>query len=176
MTSLFGFSFDDDKKKRNGKDIVSPIPPSNADESNFFVSGGFNSQVIDIDGVYKNEQDLIRRYREMSLYPECDTAIEDIVNEAIVSDIDDSPVEIELSNLNASDKLKKIIYSEFKEIKNLLQFDKSSHEIFRNWYIDGRLYYHKVIDLENPKKGITELRYIDPMKIKKVRQKLKIEK
>ena len=174
MSSLFGFSFDDDKKKGSGKNIVSPIPPSSADESDFFVSSGFNSQYIDTEGVYKNEHDLIKRYREMSLYPECDTAIEDIVNEAIVSDIDDSPVEIELSNLNASDKLKKIIYKEFKKIKELLQFDKSSHEIFRNWYIDGRLYYHKVIDLKKPEEGIQELRYIDPLDIKFIKKKKEI--
>ena len=174
MSNLFGFSFDDDKKKGSGKNIVSPIPPSNADESDFFVSSGFNSQYIDTEGVYKNEHDLIKRYREMSLYPECDSAIEDIVNEAIVSDIDDSPVEIELSNLNASDKLKKIIYKEFKKIKELLQFDRSSHEIFRNWYIDGRLYYHKVIDLKKPEEGIQELRYIDPLDIKFVKKKKEI--
>ena len=86
----------------------------------------------------------------MSMYPECDSAVEDIVNEAIVSDIDDSPIEIELSNLNASDKLKDLIYNEFKTIKELLNFDRTSHEIFRNWYIDGRLLYQKVIDFKRP--------------------------
>ena len=106
---------------------------------------------LDIEGVYRTEGDLIRRYRSMSLYPETDSAIEDIVNEAIVSDTNDSPVQIELSNLNASDKIKKIVREEFKYILELLDFDKKSHEIFRNWYIDGRIYYNKVIDTKNQK-------------------------
>jgi len=106
----------------------------------------------------------------MALYPECDSAIEDIVNEAIVSDTNDSPVKIELSNLNASDKIKKIVREEFSYILELLDFDKKAHEIFRNWYIDGRLYYNKVIDQKNPQEGIQELRYIDASKIKYIRK------
>ena len=101
----------------------------------------------------------------MSLYPECDSAIEDVVNEAIVSDTNDSPVEIELSNLNASDGIKKKIREEFRYILDLLDFDTKAHEIFRNWYIDGRLYYNKVIDQKNPHDGIQELRYIDASKM-----------
>jgi hypothetical protein len=170
MANLFGFSFDDDKKKGSGK-LVSPVPPSDADESDFFVTSGFHGQYVDTDGVYKSEFDLIRRYREMSMYPECDSAVEDIVNEAIVSDTDDSPIEIELSNLNASDKLKDLIYAEFKTIKELLNFDRTSHEIFRNWYIDGRLLYQKVIDFKRPDAGILELRPIDPLDIKFIRKK-----
>ena len=111
----------------------------------------------------------------MALHPECDSAIEDIVNEAIVSDTNDSPVEIELSNLNASDGIKTKIRQEFKHILSLLDFDKKSHEIYRNWYVDGRLYYHKVIDLKNPHEGIQELRYIDAMKMRYVRQEKKKE-
>ena len=125
---------------------------------------------IDIEGVYRTEYELLRRYREMALYPEVDSAIEDIVNEAIVSDVYESPVQVELSNVNASDKVKNIIRDEFKYIKELLDFDKRSHEIFRNWYIDGRLHYLKVIDFEKPQDGIMDLRYIDPMKIKFVRK------
>jgi hypothetical protein len=106
----------------------------------------------------------------MALYPECDSAIEDIVNEAIVSDTNDSPVQIELSNLNASDGIKKKVRDEFKYILELLDFDKKAHEIFRNWYIDGRLYYNKVIDTKKPEEGIQELRYIDASKMKYVRQ------
>ena len=112
----------------------------------------------------------------MALHPECDSAIEDIVQEAIVSDTNDSPVEIELSNLNASDGIKKKIREEFKAVKDLLDFDKKAHEIYRNWYIDGRLYYHKVIDLKKPEEGIVELRYIDAMKMRYVRQQKKAEK
>jgi hypothetical protein len=107
------------------------------------------------------------------LHPECDNAIEDVVNEAIVSDLYDSPIEIELSNVNASDGLKDKIRSEFRHLKEIMDFDKKSHEIFRNWYIDGRLYYMKVIDVKRPQDGIQELRYIDPMKMKFVRQEKK---
>jgi len=109
----------------------------------------------------------------MALHPECDGAIEDVVNEAIVSDLYDSPVEIELSNLNAGDALKKAIREEFKNIKEILDFDRKAHEIFRNWYVDGRLYYLKVIDVKNPMAGIQDLRYVDPMKMKFVRQQKK---
>ena len=114
MARLFGFSVED--KEKQSKSIVSPVPQTNEDGSDFYISSGFYGQYVDIEGVYKNEFDLIRRYREMALHPECDGAIEDVVNEAIVSDLYDSPVEIELTNLNASDKLKKIIREEFKTI------------------------------------------------------------
>jgi len=140
------------------------------------MSSGFFGTSLDIEGVYKTEQDLIKRYREMSLHPECDSAIEDIVNEAIVSDSNDSPIQIELSNLNASDGIKKKIREEFKYILSLLDFDKKSHEIYRNWYVDGRIFYHKVIDLKSPHEGIQELRYIDPLKMKYVKQQKKSEK
>ena len=169
MAKLFGFKIPDGEESKS-KGVVSPVPPSDEDKSDFYVSSGFYGQYVDIEGVYKNEQDMVRRYREMCLHPECDSAIEDVVNEAIVSDLDDSPVEIELSNLNASDRLKDVIREEFKNIKNLMNFDKKCHEIFRTWYIDGRVFYHKVIDLDNPSDGIQEIRYIDPLKIKFVRE------
>ena len=168
MARLFGFSIEDNEK--TPPSVVSPVPPSNQDGSENYVSSGFFGSYVDIEGVYRNESDLIRRYRTMALYPECDSAIEDIVNEAIVSDTNDSPVQIELSNLNASDNIKKKVREEFRYILELLDFDKKSHEIFRNWYIDGRLYYNKVIDQKNPQAGIQELRYIDASKIRYVRQ------
>jgi hypothetical protein len=171
MAKLFGFSIEDNEKK--SKSIVSPVPPNNEDGVDHYIQSGFYGQTIDIEGVYRTEYDLIRRYREMALHPECDGAIEDVVNEAIVSDLYDSPVEIELSNLNASDKLKKVIREEFKHIKEIMDFDKKSHEIFKNWYIDGRLFYLKVIDIKKPEDGIQELRYIDPMKMKHIRQEKK---
>ena len=174
MAKLFGFSIEDTEKK--SKSIVSPVPQNNEDGVDNYISSGFYGSYVDIEGQYRTEFDLIKRYREMSLHPECDNAIEDVVNEAIVSDLYDSPIEIELSNLNATDKLKKAIREEFKYIKELLDFDKKSHEIFRNWYIDGRLFYHKVIDLQKPQEGIKELRYIDPMKMKFVRQEKKKDK
>ena len=174
MAKLFGFSIEDTEKK--SKTIVSPVPENNEDGVDNYISSGFYGSYVDIEGQYRTEFDLIKRYREMSLHPECDGAIEDVVNEALVSDLYDSPIEIELSNLNATDKLKKAIREEFKYIKELLDFDKKAHEIFRNWYIDGRLFYHKVIDLKAPQEGIKELRYIDPMKMRFVRQEKKKDK
>ena len=171
MAKLFGFSIED--QEPISPSVVSPVPPNSEDGSDHFVSSGFFGSYVDIEGVYKNEFDLIKRYREMALHPECDSAIEDIVSEAIVSDTNDSPVEIELSNLNASDGIKKRIREEFKNILDLLDFDRKSHEIYRNWYIDGRLYYHKVIDFKKPEEGIKELRYIDAMKMRYIRQQKK---
>ena len=170
MARLFGFSIDGNQKPPS---VISPVPQTNEDGVDHYIASGFYGQYVDIEGVYRTEHDLIKRYREMALHPECDGAIEDVVNEAIVSDLYDSPVEIELSNLNASDKLKKIIREEFKYLKEILDFDRKAHEIFRNWYVDGRVYYLKVIDIKNPQAGIQDLRYIDPMKIKYVRQEKK---
>jgi hypothetical protein len=173
MSKLFGFSIEDTEPL--SPSAVSPVPPNNEDGNDHYLSSGFFGSYVDIEGVYRTEFDLIKRYREMALHPECDSAIEDIVNEAIVSDTNDSPVQIDLENLNASDGIKKKIRDEFKYILELLDFDKKSHEIYRNWYIDGRLYYHKVIDLKNPEAGIQELRYIDAMKMRYVRQAKKRE-
>jgi hypothetical protein len=169
MAKLFGFKFEDNREKQSKK-VISPIPRNEEDKSDFYISSGFYGQYVDIEGVYKSEADLIRRYREMSLHPECDSAIEDVVNEAIVSDLNDSPVEIDLSNLPASDKLKDIIRDEFRYLKEIMDFDKKCHEIFRNWYVDGRIYYHKVIDFNKPSDGIKEVRYIDALKIKYIRK------
>ena len=171
MAKLFGFSIEDGEK--NPKGVVSPIPPQGENGTDYYIQGGFSSQVVDIEGIYKSEHELIRRYREMALHPEVDNAIEDVVNEAIVSDTNDSPVEIDLENLNASDSIKNIIRKEFKHIKDLLDFDTKSHEIFRNWYVDGRLYYNKVIDIANPAEGLQDLRYIDPLKMRYVRKEKK---
>ena len=168
MARLFGFSVED--KDKTPPSVVSPVPQNNEHGSDYYIQSGFYGQYVDIEGVYKNEHDLIRRYREMANHPECDSAIEDVVNEAIVSDLYDSPVEIELSNLNASDKLKKIIREEFKNIKEILDFDRKAHEIFRNWYVDGKLCYLKVIDQKRPQDGIQDLRYIDSLKIKYIRK------
>ena len=172
MSRLFGFSIEDDDDKKS-KDIVSPVPQNNEDGVDHYLTSGFFGSYVDIEGVYKTEFDLIKRYREMALHPEVDSAIEDIVNEAIVSDSNDVPVQIELSNLNASDGIKTKIREEFKHILDLLDFNNKSHEIYRNWYIDGRLYYHKVIDFKKPQEGIQELRYMDAMKVKYVRQQKK---
>ena len=167
MSQLFGFQI----QRKEGKKGQSPVPP-NAEESIAVAAGGYYGTYVDTDNQARNEFEMIRRYRDMALHPEVDSAVDEVVNEFVVSDAHDTPVEINLDNLDAGMGIKKKIRDEFEYIKRLLNFDNRAHEIVRSWYIDGRLYYHKVIDLENPKKGITELRYIDPMKIKKVRQKL----
>ena len=168
MAKLFGFKIQKDDEQN--KNVVSPVPQSNEDSSDYYVSSGFYGQYVDIDGVFKSEYELIKRYREMALHPEVDSAIEDIINEAIVSDQNDSPVEIDLENLPGSAKLKELIREEFKSIKEIMNFDEKCHEILRNWYVDGRIYYHKVIDINKPEEGIQEIRYIDPLKIKLVRR------
>ena len=167
MSQLFGFQI----QRKEGKKGQSPVPP-NAEESIAVAAGGYYGTYVDTDNQARNEYEMIRRYRDMALHPEVDSAVDEVVNEFVVSDAHDTPVEINLDNLDAGMGSKKKVRDEFEYLKRLLNFDNRAHEIVRSWYIDGRLYYHKVIDLENPKKGITELRYIDPMKIKKVRQKL----
>jgi len=170
-SKLFGFSIENSEPLPQS--AVSPVPPNDEDSVDHYATSGFFGSYVDLEGVFRSEFDLIKRYREMSLHPEVDSAIEDIVNEAIVSDTNDSPVEIELSNLNASDGIKAKIRKEFKHILDLLDFDKKSHEIYRNWYVDGRIYYHKIIDMKNPQEGIKELRYIDAMKMRYLRQQKK---
>ena len=168
MAKLFGFSIEDSEPL--SPTAVSPVPPNNEDGSDHYMSSGFFGSYVDIEGIYKTEYDLIKRYRELALQPEADSAIEDIVNEAIVSDTNDVPVQINLDNLNASDGIKTKVRQEFKHIVDLLDFDKKAHEIYRNWYVDGRIYYHKIIDLKKPEEGIQELRYIDAIKMRYVRQ------
>ena len=167
MSQLFGFQI----QRKEGKKGQSPVPP-NAEESIAVAAGGYYGTYVDTDNQARNEYEMIRRYRDMALHPEVDSAVDEVVNEFVVSDAHDTPVEVNLDNLDAGMGIKKKVRDEFEYLKRLLNFDNRAHEIVRSWYIDGRLYYHKVIDLENPKKGITELRYIDPMKIKKVRQKI----
>ena len=174
MARLFGFSIEDTEPL--SPNVVSPVPPTSDDGNDHYLSSGFFGSYVDIEGVYRTEFDLIKRYREMALHPECDSAIEDIVNEAIVADTNDSPVKIDLDNLNASDGIKTKIREAFKFVLELLDFDRKAHEIYRNWYIDGRLYYNKVIDLKKPEEGIQELRYIDAMKMRYVRKQKKSEK
>ena len=167
MSQLFGFQIN----KKVGKRGQSPVPPA-ADEPIAVAAGGYYGTYVDTDNQARNEFELIRRYRDMSIHPEVDSAVDEVVNEFVVSDNNDTPVEINLDNLSVGAGVKTKIRNEFEYIKRLLNFDNRAHEIVRSWYIDGRIFYHKVVDLENPKKGITELRYIDPMKIKKVRQKI----
>ena len=173
MAKLFGFSIEDTDEKSLPQNAVSPVPPNNEDGNDHYLSSGFFGSYVDIEGVYRTEFELVKRYREMALHPEADSAIEDIISEALVSDTNDSPVEINLDNLNASDGIKTKVRDAFKFIKDLMDFDKKAHEIYRNWYVDGRLFYHKIIDLKNPQAGLQEIRYIDAMKMRYVRQQKK---
>lgn len=137
-------------------------------------STGVFGQYIDLEGKITNDFDLVSKYRDVALQPEIDFALGDIVNEAIVIDEDDDPIELNLDNLDGySEKIKNVLLEEFKTILNLLNFNNRGHEIFRQWYVDGRLYYHLIINEKNPKAGIQEMRNIDPRKIKKIREIIK---
>ena len=166
MSQLFGYSLERAKKGQNNG--PSFVRKESDDAATPVAGGGYFGTAIDLDGSYKDESDLIRRYREMSIHPECDRAVDDVVNEAIAGERDDSPVDVDLANLEVSAGIRRKIRDEFHNVLRLLDFDKKAYDIFRRWYIDGKLYYHKVIDTKNPRRGITELRYIDPRKIRKV--------
>ena len=165
MAEFFGFEI-----KRKEKELGAVTPPATDDGTYDISGGGFYSTILDTDGRSRTEDDLIRRYRDIAIQPECDSAIEDIVSEAIASDERDMCVSIALDNLQVSTSIKKRIKEEFERILQLLDFNNKAHDIFRRWYVDGRLFYHKVIDTKSPRKGIQQLRYIDPRKIKKVRE------
>ena len=165
MSQLFGFSLQRAKKVPKGPSFA---PKDSLDGAQPVVGGGYYGYSVDFDGTIRNDYELITRYREMVLQPECDSAVDDVVNETICGNFDDVPIAVELSNLKVSEKIKKLIREEFDEILRLLDFDNRSYEIFRRWYVDGRLFYHKVIDPKQPRKGLVELRYIDPRKIRKV--------
>ncbi len=175
---LFGYEI---KRKSSETKARSFVPPSNDGAvievgkdfgmGGFAASGGVIGQFIDMEGGIKTEADLVARYRTMALVPECDSAIEDIVNESISTNDLEGPVSINLDRVNKiPDATKKKIRNEFDEVLTLLGFRELSHDIYRKWYVDGRLYYHKMVDPESPKKGIQGLRPIDPQKIRKIRE------
>ena len=170
--SLFGFEIKRKNKDREDSNKLSFVPPTEEDGTGQVINaGGYYGQYIDLDGSgTRSDKDLIFKYRDVSQNPECDAAIEDIVNEAIVSDDASAPVNIILDDLDMSDKIKDMITEEFNNVVELMDFNFRGHDIFRRWYIDGKIYYHKIIDESNPKKGIQEVRYIDPTKIRKVRE------
>ena len=170
MAELFGFKFERIKDDKGGEKFTAP---SSSDGTIDVAGGGFYSQVLDVDGRERTEHDLIRRYRDISQQPECDSAIEDIINEGIVSDEKDQSVSIVLDRLPYPKRIKDRVREEFGSVLRLLDFDTKGHDIFRRWYVDGRLYYHKVIDKKNPKMGVMEMRFIEPRKIKKVRELVK---
>jgi hypothetical protein len=167
---LFGFEI-----KKKGADVVE-IPsfsPVESDDGALTVSaGGAYGTYLDLEGSSKNEAEIVAKYREMSLQPECEQAIDEIVNEAIVKDGNKAIVDINLDDLddiNVPDRIKKLITDEWNNVSELFNFNNYGYEIFRRWFIDGRMYYHVMIDETNPRLGIQEMRYIDPRKIRKVR-------
>jgi len=169
---LFGFTIGRTQKEQEAKEKVSFTLPSSEDGS-LDISGAAGAAYgtyLDMDGAAKNESDLIRRYRQMALFPEAELAIDDIVNEAVVADRELNPVNINLENVNLSLDIKEKIVENFHEVIHLLNFNEIGYDTFKKWYVDGRLYYHIIIDQSNPKRGILELRPIDALKIKKVRQ------
>jgi len=168
MAELFGFSINRSKKDTGGEQVfTTPTPDDGAID---VAGGGFFGQILDTDGREKTELDLIRRYRDIAQQPECDSAIEDIINEAITSDQVSQSVTLRTDRLPYSEKIKREMRKEFNKILALLEFEHKGHDILRRWYVDGRIFYHKVIDSKNPRKGILDLRYIDCTKIKKARQ------
>ena len=170
---LFGFEILK-KKDKEFDSIVAPNPQDGSTVVNTGVNaGGYYGMVMDLDGVIKNENDLIRRYREVATYSDCDSAVEDIVSESIVYNEEDQTVTINLDDVEISDTIKKKVRVEFDEILKLLKFQERGHEIFRSWYVDGRIYYHILLDEKNLKQGIVELRYIDPRKIRRIKNVVK---
>ena len=168
MAEFFGFKITRDKPKSDPKQNFST--PQAEDGTQVVAAGGYFASHLDMEGNAKTEADLIRRYREISIHPECDMAIEDIVNEAIVSNENKQAVRLMTDNVPYSRDIKRRLEEEFTEILRLLQFNSRGHELFRRWYVDGRIYFQKIIDTETGKKGITELKYLDPRKIKKIRE------
>ena len=166
--TLFGYTLT--KKKPEPKGNQSFVAPLNDDGATSVNASGFFGTYLDIDASAKSENDLINRYRDIALYPDCDSAIEDIVNESVAAQDDEEVVKLNLEKIELSKNIKTAIEDEFKNVLSLLDFNSKSHDIFKRWYVDGRVYYHKILDLSQPKQGIKELRYIDPRKIKKMRQ------
>lgn len=166
---LFGYEIT--RKKENNEDIKSFVEPQNDDGAvNVAAAGGAVSSFLDLEGTAKTEAELIQRYRSMLLQPEVQQAVDDIINEAITITHNDKPVLCNTDDLQLPDNIKKKIREEFDGILGLLDFSNQGYEIFQKWYVDGRINYHVMIDESSPKKGIQELRYIDPRKIRKVRE------
>lgn len=168
--NLFGFEIGRQKKKIEELTEKTFALPTRDDGAVVIQSGAYYGTFVDLDGTVRNEIELITRYRDMSLQPEVENAIDDIVNEAIVLDDDGESVNIKTDDLKQPDKIKKKISDEFEFILKLLDFSNTGHDIFRRWYVDGRMFYHVVIDEKSPTKGIKEIRYIDPRRIRKIRE------
>jgi hypothetical protein len=167
---IFGFEIKKKPIKRTGGEVVTPsVDDGSTLISTLGAAAAYYGMTVDLEGVIKNENDLIRRYREVSQYGDCDNAVEDIVNEAIVANNDESPVEIVLDDVKLSSSIKDKIRDEHENILKLYKFNFKGHDIFRSWYVDGRLYYHILLDETNLKNGIQELRFVDPRKIRRIK-------
>jgi 5S rRNA maturation endonuclease (ribonuclease M5) len=165
---LFGYKIGKDEPEKDN--LKSFVPPTEDDGSVSIMGGGIYGTYIDLEGQIRNDADLIKKYREMAIQPECDAAIDDIVNEAIVFQDNDYPVQINLEKLQQPESIKKKIKEEYEHVMKLLDFNNQGYDIFRRWYVDGKLYYHMVIDEKNARQGLKEIRYVDPRKIRKVRE------
>ena len=170
---LFGFEI----KRKQDKELPSVVAPNPAQDGSNVVStsvginaGGYFGQVMDLEGVIKNENDLLRRYRQVAQYGDCDTAIENIVNEAIVSVEKDQSVEIILDDVKVSEGIKNKIRDEFQNMLRMFKFEERGHELFKQWYVDGRIYFHVILDPKKPKDGILDIRQIDPRKIRRIKK------
>jgi hypothetical protein len=167
---LFGFEITRKKEEKQEEKIQSFAPPSNDDGSLIVTSGGVYGTFVDLDGSVRTEAELVNKYRAVALDPIIDLAIQDIVNEAIVEDSEEETISILLDDVETQDSIKKKIEEEFQNVLDLLEFNRYSYEVFKRWYVDGRLYYHVIIDESKPKLGIIEVRYVDPRNIKKVKE------
>jgi len=173
MAELFGFTIARKKQEDQQENLPSIVSPTQEDGAIEIAPGGAYGTYVDLEGKAKNEGELVTKYRQMALQPECDSAVQDVVNEAIVVTEDSGPVEIVLDKLDYPENIKKKIHEEFEAIIKLLDFNNNAYDLFRKWYVDGRLYHHIVIDEKNPRQGIKDLRYIDPRKIRKIKEALK---
>ena len=170
---MFGFTIARKKQEDQQENLPSIVSPTQEDGAIEIAPGGAYGTYVDLEGKAKNEGELVTKYRQMALQPECDSAVQDVVNEAIVVTEDSGPVEIVLDKLDYPENIKKKIHEEFEAIVKLLDFNNNAYDLFRKWYVDGRLYHHIVIDEKNPRQGIKDLRYIDPRKIRKIKESLK---
>jgi hypothetical protein len=168
--SLFGFTIARNKDEEVQDVQQSFTPPSNEDGALTITSAAYYGTYVDLDGTAKNEVELISRYREMAMQPEIESAIDDIINEAICQDDDGQSIKIILDDLKQPEKIKTAIKDEFNTVLRLFNYKNMGQDIFRRYYVDGRLYYHIIVDRENPAQGVKELRYIDPRKLRKVRE------
>ena len=166
MVQLFGFEI---KRKAEENSLESFAPPVNDDGAVIVAAGGAYGTYVDLDGTARTESELVSKYREIALEADIERAVDDIVNEAIDSDADEV-VSINTDKVKYGDPVKKKIQEEFNTVLELLDFQNQAYDIFKRWYVDGRMYFHIIIDEQNPRNGIQELRYIDPRKIRKVRE------